>query len=161
MSILPATDIVADAARAADPERLKMAMRRLAQAAKGENARSAFAAVLDESAARPKAYSLGHANVRTEAAGPSRRVNANTTLPEAARKFEAFLLQSFLETLLPKDDRAYGQGTAGGIWRSMTAEQLGAQLAKRGALGLDKIFERRFGAQDLAANNAAALGSAS
>jgi len=69
-------------------------------------------------------------------------------MAEMAQKFEAFLLQSFLETLLTKEDSAFGRGTAGGVWRSMTAEQVGAQLAKHGLIGLDRVFAKHFGLSD-------------
>lgn len=53
------------------------------------------------------------------------------------RKFEAFILQSFVETMLPKEsEELFGKGTAGSVWKSMLAEQLGNQLAKGQGVGI-------------------------
>jgi hypothetical protein len=141
MSIFPTTDIVADVARAADPQRLHAAMRRLADASPGASPGAAdFATYLTDSAQRTTAAA--------KPANPSpvdRNARQPAGLGQIAQQFEAFLLQSFLETLLPKDDHAFGGGTAGNIWRSMTAEQIGGQLARHGVIGLDKVLARRFG----------------
>ncbi|MBI1867118.1 MAG: rod-binding protein [Methylocystis sp.] len=64
---------------------------------------------------------------------------------DATRKFEAYVIQSFLQNLLPQGEHGiFGQGTAGSVWRSMVAEQLGNQLAKAGGIGLHKIVERHW-----------------
>ncbi|WP_338305220.1 rod-binding protein, partial [Bradyrhizobium ottawaense] len=58
---------------------------------------------------------------------------------EVYRKFEAFILQTFVETMLPKEsEQVFGKGTAGGVWKSMLAEQLGSQLAKGNGIGIAK-----------------------
>ena len=55
------------------------------------------------------------------------------------RKFEAFVLQVFVETMLPKQSEdLFGKGTAGTVWRSMLAEQLGNQLAQGKGIGIAK-----------------------
>jgi hypothetical protein len=58
------------------------------------------------------------------------------------------MLNSFVGELLPKDTgevfgllpkdtgEVFGQGMAGGMWRSMLAEQVSMQIAKSGKLGL-------------------------
>jgi len=52
-------------------------------------------------------------------------------------EFEAFVLQSFVEAMLPKNaESVFGSGTAGGFWKSMLAEKLGMELAKSGGIGL-------------------------
>lgn len=62
-------------------------------------------------------------------------------------EFEAFVLQSFIEAMLPKNaESVFGSGTAGGIWKSMLAEKLGAELARSGGIGI---------AQTIAASKAA------
>ena len=41
--------------------------------------------------------------------------------------------------MLPKEsEEVFGKGTAGGVWKSMLAEQLGAQLAKGKGIGIAK-----------------------
>lgn len=61
-----------------------------------------------------------------------------------AQQFEAFVLQSFVESMLPKEDSAYfGEGTAGTIWKSMLAERIGAEMAAAGGVGIAAILEKR------------------
>jgi Rod binding domain-containing protein len=56
---------------------------------------------------------------------------------EAFRQFEAFVLQSFIETMLPKNAEAvFGKGTAGAIWKSMLAEKLADQISRNGGVGI-------------------------
>jgi peptidoglycan hydrolase FlgJ len=41
--------------------------------------------------------------------------------------------------MLPKEsEEVFGKGTAGGVWKSMLAEQLGNQLAKGNGIGIAK-----------------------
>jgi len=59
--------------------------------------------------------------------------------PDAFGQLEAFVLQSFIQTMLPTDAQAFfGKGTAGAVWKSMLAEKLGAQLASSNQVGLAK-----------------------
>jgi Rod binding domain-containing protein len=66
---------------------------------------------------------------------------------DAFRQLEAFVLQTFVEAMLPKSaESVFGKGTAGGIWKSMLAERLADEIARNGGLGI---------ARDLAASAAA------
>lgn len=89
---------------------------------------------------------------RTDAAGPAGRVlpynmvshGSKTGELKPAQQFEAFVLQSFIEPMLPKDDSAYfGEGTAGSIWKSMLAERIGAEMAAAGGVGIAEMVEKR------------------
>lgn len=144
MSIFPATDIITDVARAADPKRVDVAMRRLNEAGA---ARPDFANAVDKAAPRGLgAFAYPRPTTSVSAAGlETRPTPAPSPAAAAAQKFEAFILQTWLEAMLPKEDSgAFGHGTAGGVWRSMMAEHLGAQLAKSGAIGLDRILSKEF-----------------
>ena len=45
----------------------------------------------------------------------------------------------FVESMLPKDaSDVFGKGTAGTIWRSMLAEQIGNEMAKGNGIGIAK-----------------------
>ena len=60
------------------------------------------------------------------------------------QKFEAFFLQTFVDSILPKDaDTVFGAGTAGDVWRSMLAEHVAAEIARSSKFG---IAERIAGA---------------
>src|SRR3712207_9174562 len=65
----------------------------------------------------------------------SLRNDAETANADKVRKahqdFEAYILQTFVESMLPKDaENTYGKGNAGSIWKSMLAEQIGGPLSK-------------------------------
>jgi peptidoglycan hydrolase FlgJ len=122
LAALSSTDIIMDVARAADPERVDAARERLSAMAAGRAAPAEFAAT-------------GQTTGSFRAAAPPRGT-------EAFERFEAFVLQSFLENMMPDDmDSVYGGGLAGGMWKSMMAEQLANQMAKAGGIGIaDRIL---------------------
>ncbi|MDZ4792432.1 MAG: rod-binding protein [Hyphomicrobiales bacterium] len=60
----------------------------------------------------------------------------------AMMQFEAFVLQSFIEPMLPSSDGVYGGGTAGSFWKSMLAEKLATEMAKSGGIGIAKHIMR-------------------
>jgi peptidoglycan hydrolase FlgJ len=115
------TDIVLDVVRAADPIEASAAKQRLAAMAGGESAGTSFASALGAGA-------VGRAGSDNSA--------------EAFEKFEAFVLQTFLEAMLPDDaGSVYGDGFAGDMWKSMMAEQLAAQMARAGGIGIaDRVL---------------------
>jgi peptidoglycan hydrolase FlgJ len=137
VSIFPATDIVSDVARAADPRRVRTAMQRLERAA----------APLE--APPPNFDPLRFADRPSDSrAFIATYENSQVTerRPESpGQKFEAFLLGSWLEMLLPKEEAGvFGMGGAGDVWRSLMAEQLGAQLAGSGGIGVQKLIDQSY-----------------
>ncbi|MCK9908109.1 rod-binding protein [Microbacteriaceae bacterium K1510] len=92
-------------------------------------------------------------NLLPGGAGHATFVKKDTSDNAVYRKFEAFVLQMFVETMLPQNaNDVFGKGTAGTIWRSMLAEQLGNEMAKGGGIGI---------AKQLAKSRAAASGEQS
>ena len=131
---IPSVDIVLDVARAADPERYREAVQRLTElrsAAAETPAASTPASSITEQRPAPFARTIeANTTVRQEPARPRARLNAYG-------QFEAFLLQTFVQSMLPKNAaNVYGKGTAGEVWRSMLAERIGEQLAKSGQVGI-------------------------
>lgn len=62
---------------------------------------------------------------------------APQTARDVPKEFEAFVLQSFIQEMLPKNaEGVYGPGIAGDIWRSMMAEKLAFEVAERGGIGI-------------------------
>jgi Rod binding domain-containing protein len=136
MAISLATDIVADVLNAGDPVAARAATERLTrlQSASGVD----FAAESAASAASAVARAA-----RTDAPAVSRPAAASGDASSAVyRKFEAFVLQTFVESMLPRNDQIFGKGTAGNVWRSMLAEQLGTQLAKSGGVGIARVLAK-------------------
>lgn len=144
MSIFPATDLVLDVGRAADPSKRDAALNRLERMSGTAPIEPFSASSLSSSSQALRPSSFGgvstHAQSRMATASTKSGAEGNQA-PAAYKKFEAFILQTWLETLLPKlEGGAYGHDNAGGVWRSMMAEQLGDQLAKSDSLGLARVI---------------------
>jgi Rod binding domain-containing protein len=140
MIVTATPDVVLDVLDAADPVAQRAATAKL-DALKSSDAD--FAATMEAAASKAAAADQSAAKV-TEAQsgavnGPPVQVIKKPGPDEVYRKFEAFILQTFVETMLPKEsEEVFGKGTAGGVWKSMLAEQLGAQLAKGKGIGIAK-----------------------
>ncbi|WP_456618073.1 MULTISPECIES: rod-binding protein [unclassified Bradyrhizobium] len=150
MIVTATPDLVLDVLDAADPVTQRAATAKL-DALKSSDAD--FAATMDAEVGKAKAATADQSATKvaetqsTAVNGAPVQVIKAPASGEVYRKFEAFILQTFVETMLPKEsEEVFGKGTAGGIWKSMLAEQLGAQLAKGKGIGI---------AKQLAASNAA------
>lgn len=68
----------------------------------------------------------------------SGRVESKAT---AYEQFEAFVLQSFIQSIMPKEaSSVFGEGTAGEVWKSMLAEKIAMQVAQAGGIGIGKLI---------------------
>ncbi|WP_164937940.1 rod-binding protein [Bradyrhizobium guangxiense] len=139
MIVTATPDLVLDVLEAADPVTQHAATAKL-DALKSSDAD--FAATMDAevgkaaAAAEQSATTVAEARSDAVNGAPVRVIKAPGS-GEVYRKFEAFILQTFVETMLPKDsEEVFGKGTAGGVWKSMLAEQLGNQLAKGKGIGI-------------------------
>jgi Rod binding domain-containing protein len=77
--------------------------------------------------------------------GPASSANAKSPakkLPtDVGVKFETFVLQTFIDSMLPKNStNLFGKGFAGEAWRSMLSEKLATQIAKNGGIGIAKTI---------------------
>ena len=154
MAINPPSDIVLGVANAADPQKLRAAAAQLARAGGNIAADAATLTGADAGALRlasrapaPKAPPVFDPQAFAsppQAAKPPQGAAAKRT-PDAYTKFEAFLIQTFVESMLPTDaPNVYGGGVAGKIWKSMLAEHLANAIAKGTAFGIaDKIAKHR------------------
>lgn len=138
MIVTATPDLVLDVLEAADPVTQRAATAKL-DALKSSDAD--FAATMDAEAGKAaateqSATKVSEAQSDAVNGAPVRVIKAPAS-GEVYRKFEAFILQTFVETMLPKDsEEVFGKGTAGGVWKSMLAEQLGNQLAKGKGIGI-------------------------
>jgi peptidoglycan hydrolase FlgJ len=139
------SDILSDVAAAAHPAKLRDATQRLATPGAEAAAAANLAVALNtvSGAKTPDAATLAGAI-------PARSTKAvaapipQQTQQEALKKFEAFFLQTFVDSILPKNaESVFGAGTAGEIWRSMLAEHVAAEVARSSKFG---IAERLAGA---------------
>jgi peptidoglycan hydrolase FlgJ len=143
VAINPPSDIVLGAVLAADPARYQAAVERLQRA--GGDAGAGFEAAL--AAKAPASWETRTSSEPTppevtipapeSKPAPISRPAGSTKTPDAFTQLEAFVLQSFIETMLPSNAQGFfGKGTAGEVWKSMLAEKLGTQIASSGQLGL-------------------------
>ena len=149
MSIAPPSDIIFDVAQAADPQRLQAATTKLNALATASGGASVdFQTLLASAAARPAAAGAP----RLPASTPLPSGHATTLAPQMSpyRKFEAVLLQTFVQEMLPKDAHLFGDAASGDAVRSMLAEQLADQLAKSGRIGIARMIEKAHGPQTAA-----------
>lgn len=138
MAISVNTDLVLDVLRAGNPERAAIADANLQTkktssieiAAAGEK----FAAELATKT------SVATPNTLTD----MRQQFIKPDADESFKKFEAVILEQFVQHMLPQEASAvFGEGTAGDIWKSMMAQQIGATLAKSGGLGIAQQLQAR------------------
>ena len=145
MAISLPSDIVLDVARAVEPTRIETARAELAR--RGGTAGGAGGA----------AFSLG------EIARPTATADAGSAKsPEPFKRFEAMVLQTFIQNMLPKDaENVYGKGLAGDMWKSMMAGRIADVMAERGGIGIaDRVLGPHYAnAGDKAATDAVSGGS--
>ena len=69
--------------------------------------------------------------------------------PASFKRFEAMVLQTFIQNMLPKDGAAvYGKGMAGDMWKSLLAEKVAEVMADRGGIGIaDRVLGERYASQ--------------
>lgn len=164
---LPA-DIVMDVARAADPARFQAAVSKLGSgvdyADVARDVALAFTSTdtggLDaaDGAASPRGahapFDVERARLRlggrdgfsgvTDVRLADGLLNADR-LREGTpyEQFEALTLQKFVEAILPKQGEAwFGKGFAGDTWKSFLAQQVAAELARSGGIGIARMIER-------------------
>jgi flagellar protein FlgJ len=169
LAISPLSDIVFDVAKAADPLQYSAAVEKLARIGAPEAAEDSFAALLDSADSldtetdaldRP-ALDWTRADLRGRLAPVGTFVASAGTHPKAPyQQFEAFVLQTFIQSMFPKDaTHVFGQGIAGSYWSSMLAEEIAGQMAKSGGIGIAKEIAARHPALSSASPGQDAAGS--
>ncbi|MBO0661233.1 rod-binding protein [Jiella sp. MQZ9-1] len=106
----------------------------------------------EKSAAASFAAALDTAKATDESAATSAPAAIHPLVKHEARKvgpleqFEGFVLRSFVESMLPdKSSGFFGKGTAGEIWRSMLADQIGKEIAASGGIGIADVIAKKEG----------------
>ncbi|MFA6031949.1 MAG: rod-binding protein [Myxococcota bacterium] len=172
MAISPPSDIVLDVTRAADPMRQQVAFERLSRMSAPGTAGTQFASAVDE--ASPSSAGGGLASARekfaAQALAPAKAaLKAAAAQPSKTNKtlqqFEAQVISTFIEQMMPEaTSNNFGDGMAGGVWRSMLSEQIAGEIAKSGGLGIREKIAAAISARnntagsDPGANAVAALG---
>lgn len=77
-------------------------------------------------------------------AKPSDGEGIDSAKAESFKTFEAFVLQTFIQELMPENtESVFGKGFAGDVWKSMLAEKLAEVVAKNGGVGIADLLEQR------------------
>ena len=99
---------------------------------------------LDRSSATAGQFSVSE-TCNTKAAGAADK----PATPASFKRFEAMVLQTFIQNMLPKDGAAfYGKGMAGDMWKSLLAEKVAEVMADRGGIGIaDRVLGDRYAAE--------------
>ncbi|MER8373347.1 rod-binding protein [Mesorhizobium sp. M1406] len=127
LAISPPSDIVMDVARAVDPTDIEAARAALTKRSGG--AAGAFSVDSAASVDAGSVLSRATADKAAAATDPAKKF----------KKFEAMVLQTFIQNMLPKDtEGVYGKGLAGDMWKSQLAERVADVMAERGGIGIAK-----------------------
>jgi flagellar protein FlgJ len=137
----PPSDIVLGVALAADPQKYRAAaerLRSLSAAAGKELDASAWQASVAQTTQAADADAASPGALHTM---PGRPRQARTAT-DAFGQLEAVVLQSFIQSMLPKNAKnVFGKGIAGDIWKSMLAEKLANEVGRSGQVGLAKRLQ--------------------
>lgn len=151
MTVAPVQDLIVDVMAAADPAAQRVAagrLERLSPTADQNFAAAVEAAGLEQGEAAADGGVAGD-SAPVGSAGHAPIIKATNGSGAVYRKFEAFVLQMFVESMLPKDaTNVFGKGTAGTVWRSMLAEQISNEMAKGNGIGIAKQLAKSRPATD-------------
>lgn len=123
MAINPPSDIILDVARAADPVAYQASLEKL----------RALAGARIEGTDQTQ-FTVASAAVEA----PRSAVNP------AFRKFEAFMLQTFVQSMFTSEgESVFGKGIAGEYWKSMMSEVIAKEMAEGGGVGIATMLQAR------------------
>ncbi|XUY27186.1 rod-binding protein [Agrobacterium sp. rho-8.1] len=133
MAISPPSDLVLDVVNAADPTQVMAAREKLRSVSAANEASVLTASNAGfASAINSIDTAAGKAGV-----GNIHHIKTDEKIPETYRKFEASVLSTMLQNMMPKEsEEVYGKGSAGDFWKSMMAEQMADAVSKRGGIGI-------------------------
>jgi hypothetical protein len=141
MAINPGSDLLTDALLAAEPQRAKAASERLAALAVNSGSEApAFEEAL--AAESPAPVAVASKSPLTVSVGSQATFVAKPAHPY--QQFEAVMLKSFFETMLPsKANSVFGSGLAGDVWKSMFAQSLATAVSETKGVGVARQLEAR------------------
>jgi peptidoglycan hydrolase FlgJ len=138
VAIVPPTDLVLDVARAANPDAYRVAAERLARLRASQPSTEVFMPQAAPAPAnRTQSTDPAVATTSPASANPTSTGGSPRRRLDPYGQFEAFVLQSFVQSMLPKNAaNVFGKGSAGEFWKSMLAEKMGDELARSGQVGI-------------------------
>lgn len=126
MSISPASDLILDVIRAADPRKAEAAAARL-QAFETSGNSEDFRTEVRSAASRSGA---GLPDAPHPAIADERHMRARKAIDPLAA-LGSLVLQQAIEQAMPKNSSWFGPGTAASTWRSTMAQQIAETIAPR------------------------------
>jgi Rod binding domain-containing protein len=104
---------------------------------------AARAETMRQPGATTEAFSIGSTGDGKDSVEADKSVT-----PASFKRFEAMVLQTFIQNMLPKEGAAvYGKGMAGDMWKSLLAEKVAGVMADRGGIGIaDRVLGDRYAA---------------
>ena len=143
MAINPGSDLLSDALLAAEPQRAKAATERLAALSAGSSQEPAASAFEEALGDEPEAAQLRLLKAPLSVSIGSQQ--SGVTKPASPyEQFEAAMLKSFFETMLPSNaNSVFGSGLAGEVWKSMFAESIAKSVARTKSIGIARELEER------------------
>ncbi|MFB9950194.1 rod-binding protein [Rhizobium puerariae] len=133
MAISPPSDLVLDVVRAADPAAVQEAQAKL------KASKAAFAATSLAETGKGFGAAMGVLDTSATKAGLGNPEASKklAEMPDEYRKFEASVLSTFVNSMLPKEtEDVYGKGSAGEFWKSMMAEKIADEMSEKGGIGI-------------------------
>lgn len=149
MARFPGVDMIMDVARASDPVKERMALDRLAKLSEpGASSQSFARALSDVENKRPSGTPAPSGTSTLLKVSDS----GTPTAAKAAKQFEAFILQTFIEQMLPEEKTGlFGDQIAGGVWRSLMAEKLASAIASGRGVGIAALLTKQLSRNEPAA----------
>lgn len=140
VAISPPSDLVLDVIKAADPGDLVAARDKL----RANSAANDAAVMTASNAGFASMIGLAESAASKAGLGNVTEMPNDQKVPETYRKFEASILSTFIQDMMPSDSEAvYGEGAAGDFWKSMMAEQVADAVSKRGGIGIaEQIYSQ-------------------
>jgi len=124
LAISPPSDIVLDVARAVGTAGL-------------EEARASLARRVGAIAPAGTDAAFGLPGTVATGGKADARAAGATGEADTYKRFEAVVLQTFVQAMMPKDaEQVYGKGLAGDMWKSMMAGRIADVMAERGGIGI-------------------------
>jgi len=162
MAITLPSDLILDVAQAVDPLQYRASVEKLNRTRSASTTPAEMTAMVDASFAQllasnnntlPQTARMSEGHMQTTETG-------NRKSAEAYQKFEAFMLQKFIEEMFTTDTPSvFGSGAGSDYWKSVMAEMIAGEVAKGDGIGIAKMLaaqqEARINTRDFADNTPA------